>query len=80
MKTERMSIVFMMIIRAIQGFFGIVQPIGFTIISDFVPPASRSFANSFNNLAFFLASLIASVLNAFVFPYIPGMYSSTDNL
>ena len=70
----------MFIMRAIQGFFGIIQPIGFTMISDCVPPANRTFANSFNNLAFFIASLVASILNSFVFPYIPGMYSDNDNL
>lgn len=51
----------------------------FTIISDVVPPASRAFALAINNVVFFTASLIVTVLNAFVLPYIPGAYPEDDD-
>lgn len=70
---------FMYGMRVIQGFFGIAQPLGFTMISDAIPPANRTFANSFNNLCFFFAALVVTVVNAFVFPNISGVYSSEDN-
>jgi len=67
------------IMRAIQGFFAIAQPMGFTIISDVVPPENRAFAVAFNNLVFMFATLVVTVLNAFVLPHIPGAYPQDDN-
>lgn len=49
------------------------------MISDVVPPANRTFANSFNNLTYFFAGLLVTIVNAFVLPYIPGAFSATDN-
>ena len=69
----------MFILRGFCGFFAVVQPMAYTIISDQIPPANRIFANSLNNMSFFAASLVAVLLNAFVFPYIKGFYSTTDN-
>ena len=50
------------------------------MLSDATPPAGRTFANSMNNLAFFAASMIAMILNAFVLPNIPGAFPPDDNL
>ena len=49
------------------------------MICDMIPPANRTFCNSFNNLVYFFARLTVVICNAFIFPYIPGVYSSTDN-
>lgn len=69
----------MYIIRIIQGFFAIVQPLAFTIISDTVPPNQRAFATSLNNIIYLIGMLFVTVMNGFVFPEIPGVYPENDN-
>lgn len=51
---------------------------GFTMISDVVPPANRTFANSLNNLTYFFAALFVTIVNAFILPNILGAKAS-DN-
>lgn len=69
----------MYIIRVIQGFFAIVQPLAFTIISDVVPPNQRAFATSLNNIIYLIGMLFVTVMNGFVMPKIPGVYPDNDN-
>ena len=69
----------MYIIRVIQGFFAIVQPLAFTIISDMAAPNIRALATSLNNVMYLAGTLLVSILNAFVLPKIPGAYPDNDD-
>ena len=69
----------MYLIRVIQGFFAIVQPLAFTIISDMSPPNLRALATAMNNLMYLIATLVVTVLNAFVIPEIPGAMPENDD-
>lgn len=62
------------VMRAIQGFCAIVQPMGFTIISDVIPPENRAYAVAFNNLVYMFAVLLVTIANAFILPNMPKVY------
>lgn len=69
----------MYIVRFVQGFFAIVQPLAFTIISDMAAPSIRALATSLNNVMYLAGTLLVSILNAFVLPAIPGAYPDNDD-
>ncbi|CAL5975046.1 Major_facilitator superfamily protein [Hexamita inflata] len=62
------------LMRALQGFFAVLQPLAFTIISESVAPASRPKAFIWNNLVFMCSGIVVTVLNAFVIPHIPNAF------
>lgn len=67
------------ILRIVQGFFAIVQPLAFTMISDVVPPMKRAFFTSLNNIVYLVGTLVCVVMTAFVYPEIGNIYPDDDN-
>lgn len=67
------------IMRVLQGFFAIIQPMAFTIISDSIPPNQRAVATSMNNIMYLVGALIVTVTNAWILPNIPGAYPENDD-
>ena len=65
--------------RVLQGFFAIIQPMAFTIISDSIPPNQRAVATSMNNIVYLIGALIVTVSNAWILPAIPGAYPDNDD-